>query len=78
MRYKCECGARISTLRNLRSSEDNISRIGCMLVIRGDCSCCGKSYAFIPYLIDPKKVKKYSQNWKATMFGRYLEKKLKT
>lgn len=78
-RFQCNCGSRISTLKNLRASEDSFNRIGVLCTIRGECRQCGKRYAFLPGLFSKAKRPKDigRKNWQTTMFARYLAKKLK-
>lgn len=76
MRFSCDCGAKIGTLKNMTVEESNFRKLGAYTTIRGQCSKCGKKYAFIPYLLDPEKIKKGSHNWKTIMFARHLADKL--
>lgn len=75
MRHTCSCGARISTLKNLRVEQGGINHFGRQLMVRGSCWQCGQKHCFLPNLLDPKKLKKGSHNYNVIMFGKYLAKK---
>lgn len=73
MRYKCsDCGARISTLKNLRAERSVINRLGRTLMVRGECSKCGKRYCFLPEILGPDS----PGNRIVNKFARYLADKL--